>query len=218
MFAMDGMYRKGEYQKLLHKLNQITGSGQESTIQRNQVLQDQVNDLIESLRHRRDQVNAKVHYVLLVVPMVLIIFIHAFLSGKYMHDALVLILLVLALLLVHYRMGVSIKNSKKAIKNLGSSTVDEKQFIMKKLGYLEYALDIKKIRLVQVALMYILFFPVLLVKLYRITFGVEAFGNFYLAYGIGYALAGVFWFFYFNKSFELYDQIEEEARLIEMNL
>ncbi len=216
---MDGMYREGRYQQLIEKLNRIQSSDYpDDAPNKYEVLQVEVNSIIESLRHRGDQSNAKIHYVLLIVPLVIVLIVQSVIEKEYLENALLLFGIGIILLIIRFRTNLTIKKSHQAHQSSGGLPNDSKNFILTKLTYLEYAMDIKKTRLVLAALFYMIFFPVLLVKLHLITFVNEPFDSLGIAYLIAYLLGAALWYFYYNRAFELYDGIEEEIELIRNNL
>lgn len=211
---MDGIYRKTKHSALLDKLNKLSGEPDSNEADKVQVLQDEVNRIIESLRNRGDQSNARIHYFLLVVPLILVLMWNLWISDKILENTLIVAAMLIALGLIHLRIGVSIRRSHDAHLSLSKLPNNSKSFISTKLAYLEYALDIKKTRLVLVCLFYILFFPVLLVKLFTNAIGSIPFNSIWFAYIIAFLISGVMWYFFFSKSFEIYDQIDEDIKLI----
>ena len=212
---MDGIYRKAKYSALLDKLNKLSGDPEDNESEKIQVLQDEVNRIIESLRNRGDQSNARIHYFLLIVPLVIVVMWNLWISHKILENGFIVLVMLLALGLIHYRIGVAIKRSHNAHLTMSKIPNDTKNFISTKLAYLEYALDIKKTRLALVCLFYILFFPVLLVKLFVNAIGLIPFNSLWVAYLIAYIISGTMWYFFFSKNFEVYDQIDEDIKLIQ---
>ena len=217
--VMDAMYRKGRYEAIMRKLNEIqTSAVDDIESQKIQVLQDEVNEIIESLRNRSEQADARVHYLLLIVPLVFILLWHSYAFQEFLSAAVILFTMVIALGLIHFRIGIAIKNSVPSMGINSNEQESQSNFIIQKLEYLNYALDIKKTRLVLLALFYIVFFPILLVKLYELAAERVAFDDSSTAYIVAYLIGGALWFFYYNRSFELYDHIDEEVELIRQSL
>ena len=215
---MDGIYREGEYRSLLAKLNALSAKGQSDSSEKLDLLQSEVNGIIELLRNRSDQSNARIHYFLLLIPLVLALMWSVWISGNITNNLLLLLVLLICIGLIHLRMSHSIKRSHNAHKLLRDAPNDSKNFILTKLNYLDYALDIKKTRMVLVCVFYFLFFPILLVKLHTSALDSTPFNSYWLAYGIGYLISGILWYFYFNKSFQIYDRVDEKIDLIRKSL
>lgn len=217
---MDTQYRKEQYQRIISKVNAFKGSastGQEVHDKHLSFLQDEVNQLIESIRNRGDQSNSKIHYLLLAVPLTLILIWDSITSGFDWINLVCLLFMGMALYLTHYKMEQLHDEARAIKKDQKGPPSTARAFILTKLGYLEKAMEIKKMRLLMVSIFYMLFFPLLLVKLHGLVLGTMAFDSASMAYGISYVLAGALWFFYYNRAFEFYDGIEENVELIQSN-
>lgn len=208
---MDLIHRKTRYQEFLSKIHkvesQLSSKGDNRAIYES--MQEEVNSIIESMRNRGDQSNAKIHFVILIVLLVIVLVWHSVIYHAYLSNAIILVVMGIALLLAQYRMTQVIKISQSNAPNAYSGSENIKAFIMTKMRYLDTAMDIKKARLLLVALFYMIFCPVLLVKLHEVALGSTPFDSNSVAYLIAYLLAGGLWFVYFNRSFEVYDDITE---------
>ena len=217
---MDAMYRKSRYQEIVKKVNLFKNHSNTAVASDDKyvMLQDEVNKIIESLRNRGDQENARIHYILLVVPLAAILVWHMIKYGPYTSDIIILVLIGVAFALAHYRMNVVIKESQNNAPQKVAPTSDSKEFIQMKMAYLEKALDIKRSRLLLVSLFYIIFSPVLLIKLHEVALGTIPFDSSPMAYGLAFLVAGALWYFYFNRAFEVYEDIEDSLSYINANL
>lgn len=215
---MDGIYRKGHYQQLIQKLNLLQGAAAPPTQEdKNHFLQEEVNSIIESLRNRGDQSMAQIHYLLLIFPLFVALVWHGISSGHYYSDIMIALAVCAYLALAHVRMKKVILDSQK---NVGSTSIQgsAREFIYMKINYLEKAMDIKKSRLLLIAMFYIFFFPILLVHLHTIAADAIAFDSTLMAYSVAYLIAGALWYIYFNRAFEIYDDIESSLDVIRANL
>lgn len=216
---MDTIYRKDKYQELVKKINKLEGiNPSEKEVDKFELIQNEVNEIIEHLRNRGDQANSKLHYVLLTVPLVLAAIAHAYLFQSFLPNAMILLLIFLGLGLAHYRMNKVITQSQKIKREQGMSTGDTKQFILTKMNFLEQALSIKKSRLLLVALFYIILFPILLVYIHHLGMSAIAFDSTWMAYVVAYLIGAPLWFFYYNRIFESYDEIEASLDYMRSNL
>ena len=217
---MDAMYRKSRYQEIVKKVNlfknhtNTTVSSDDKYI----MLQEEVNKIIESLRNRGDQENARIHYILLLGPLVVILVWHMIKYGAYTSDLIIAVFIGVAFALAHYRMNVVIKESQNNAPQKVAPNSNSKEFIQMKMSYLEKAMDIKRARLLLVSLFYIIFYPVLLTKLHEVALGSVPFDSSTMAYGLAFLVAGALWYFYFNRDFEVYEDIEDSLSYIQANL
>ncbi len=215
---MDTVHRTSRYQQLSSKLHQLATGGEQRDAPQTDVVCDtilaEVNDIIESLRNRGDQSNSKAHFVLLIIPIVGVLLWHMVATSSYRGDLLVLLLLGVFLFIVQYRMKQVITQSQDNTPKKLEGMQNKKEFIALKMKYLDTAMDIKKARLLLVAVFYIFFTPIMIVKLHEAALGSTPFDSTWVAYLVAYIVAGTLWYMYFNKSFEIYDDIEETMRLI----
>jgi hypothetical protein len=91
-------------------------------------------------------------------------------------------------------------------------------FLNLKLDYLIQATEIKKSRLFLVSLFYLSLFPILLVKLYRIILSGWPFGDALVSYLISFTFSTLLWYLYFNKAFDIYDDIDASIELVRTQL
>ncbi len=216
---MDGIYRKGRYREIIKKLNILQGAEVvDSGEDKYSILQDEVNMIIESLRNRGDQSNAQIHYVLLIIPLLIVLAWHSYSFDAYLLNGLFILLVVAYIIGAHLRMTLVIKNSHKSEKENFELPGNTRAFILTKMNYLEKAMDIKKSRLLLVSFFYIVFFPVFLVRLHTVAISSMAFDSISMAFVVAYLIGGALWYFYFNRSFEIYDDIETSLELIRGNL
>ncbi len=216
---MDAMYRKSRYQEIVKKVNLFKGQNKHNvTSDKYTMLQEEVNKIIESLRNTGDQENARIHYILLTVPLVCILVWHMIKYSAYTSDTIVLILIGVAFALANHKINLVIKKSQEeSPKNVAPSS-NSKEFIQLKMSYLEKAMDIKRSRLLLVSLFYIIFSPILIIKLHEVALNKVPFDSSAMAYGLAYVVGGALWYFYFNRAFEVYDDIEESLSYINANL
>ncbi len=217
---MDAMYRKSRYQEIVKKVNLFKNQSNSDVASDDKyvILQEEVNKIIESLRNRGDQENARIHYILLAAPLAAILVWHMIKYGTYTSDIILLVLMGAAFALANYRMNVVITESQNETPQKVSPTSNSKEFIQLKMSYLEKAMDIKRSRLLLVSLFYIIFSPVLLIKLHEVGLGTIPFDSSTMAYGLAFLVAGALWYFYFNRAFEVYEDIEESLSYISDNL
>lgn len=217
---MDMLHRKTRYQKVLTRLHKVesesAASGGNQEIYAS--IQDEVNQMIESLRSRGDQSNAKTHFILLGISLLIVLIWHSIVTGSYLSNSIILLLCGAALAISQYRMKQVIQASQDNAPRKLQQSQDLKEFITLKMRYLDTAMDIKKARLLLVALFYILFCPILLVKLHEAALGSTPFDSTGVAYLIAYLLGAVLWFIYFNRCFEVYDDIEDTMGYISSKL
>jgi len=208
---MDTLHRKKRYQEFLAKLHKIESGGGSSNSDEAifSSIQGEVNSIIESLRNRGDQSNARIHFVILSVLMIIVLLWHSIVTGAYISNLLILMLLGGGLAIAQFRMKKVIEASQSSTPRKLEESQDIKEFIALKMRYLDTAMDIKKARLLLVALFYIFFTPILLVKLHEAALGSTPFDSNWAAYLVSYLVAGVLWYIYFNRSFEIYDDIED---------
>jgi len=95
---------------------------------------------------------------------------------------------------------------------------DNKTFIFTKIDYLERAMDIKKSRLLLISLSYMILFPIFLVRLHELAFGSIAFDSVQISFLIAYLVGAGLWYFYYNRAFEMYDEIEQSLDYIRAHL
>ena len=217
---MDAMYRKSRYQEIVKKVNLLRSQSPDDLMSDDKyvLLQEEVNKIIESLRHTGDQENARIHYILLAVPFVSILIWHMIKYEAYTSDILLLILIGVALSLANYRMNLVIKKSQQETPKNVTASSSSKEFIQLKISYLDKAMDIKRSRLLLVSLFYIIFSPILLIKLHEVGLNKVPFDSSMMAYGLAFVIAGALWYFYFNRAFEGYEDIEESLSYINGNL
>lgn len=216
---MDTIYRKDKYRELIKKINSLQGAGVISdSADKYDIIQKEVNEIIENLRNRGDQSNARIHYILLCVPLALILIGHAIVFKTYLIDGLFLLLALAAIALSHLRMNRVIKLSQESKVKPSLTDSNPKEFILMKMLFLEKAIDIKKSRLLLVSLFYMIFFPIFLVRLHSLAISSIAFDSLNMAYVVAILVASSLWYFYFNRSFELYDQIESTLNFIKSRL
>jgi len=209
---MDTLHRTSRYQQLTTKLHRLaTGETKDDGTSHEDIytsILEEVNDIIESLRNRGDQYNSKAHFVILTVVMIVVLIWHSITTGGYIGDVIGLLLLGAFLFVVQYRMKQVITRSQNNVPKKLEGVQSKREFITLKMKYLDTAMDIKKARLLLVAIFYILFTPIMLVKLHEASLGSTPFDSTWVAYLTAYLVAGTLWFMYFNRSFEIYDDIE----------
>lgn len=216
---MDTIYRKDKYRELIKKINSLQGAGViHNPDDKFDIIQKEVNDIIENLRNRGDQTNARIHFILLVVPLAIILIGHAIVFKTYIWDGIFLLLALSAIALSHFRMNQVITLSKSQGTKPSLTDSSPKEFILMKMQFLEKAIDIKKSRLLLVSVFYMIFFPILLVRLHSLAISSIAFDSINMAYVVAILVASSLWYFYFNRSFELYDQIESTLDFIKSRL
>ncbi len=215
---MDTLHRTTRYQRLSAKLHKLaTGSNKEGAPSSDDIytsIIDEVNSIIASLRNRGDQSNSKAHFIILTVLMIVVLVWHSIASGGYIGDLIILLLLGAFLFVSQYRMKQVITLSQDNVPKKLEGAQNKRQFIMLKMKYLDTAMDIKKARLLLVAIFYILFTPIMLVKLHEAALGSTPFDSTWVAYLVAYLVAGTLWYMYFNRSFEIYDDIENTMDFI----
>ena len=215
---MDTLHRTSRYQQLssnLHKL--ATGSEKDAASYTEDVytsILEEVNQIIESLRNRGDQDNAKAHYVIITALLATVLVWHSIVTGRYITDLMVLFLLIAFLFIAQYRMKQVISIGQQSTPKKLDGVQNKKEYISLKMRYLHTVINIKKARLLLVAIGYIIFSPITLVKLHVAALGTTPFDSIKIAYLIAYILAGTLWFIYFNRSFEIYDDIEKTIEFI----
>jgi len=207
---MDTLHRTSRYKKFLTKLHKIE-SGSTGTSKKDDIyssIQSEVNGIIESLRSRGDQSNSRIHFVILAALLGVTLLWHSIVTGAYVPNLIILLLLAGGLFVAQYRMKQVITLSQENAPRQLQETNDIKEFITLKMRYLDTAMDIKKARLLLVSLFYIVFTPILLVKLHEAALGSTPFDSVSMSYLVAYLLAGTLWYIYFNRAFEVYDDIE----------
>ncbi len=215
---MDAMYRKSRYQEIVKKVNLFQNQNDATSDDKYHMLQEEVNKIIESLRNRGDQENASIHYILLGVPLVIILIWHMITTGSYAADIIMLLAIVVAIGLAHYRMNIVIKESQNDTPDKVGASSNGKKFILLKMTYLEKAMDIKRSRLLLVSLFYILFSPIFLIRLHEVGLNGIPFDSVAMAYGLAYLISGALWYIYFNRAFEVYEDIDDSLSYIRANL
>lgn len=217
---MDAMYRKGRYQEIVKKVNLFKSQSSDDATPDGKyaLLQEEVNKIIESLRNRGDQQNVRSHYILLAVPLFSILIWHMIKYGTYTSDAILLFLAGVAFALANYRMNRVITRSQDETPKKVTPSSNTKEFILLKMSYIDKAMDIKRSRLLLVSLFYIIFFPILLIKLHEVALNKVPFDSSVMAYSLAFVVGGTLWYFYFNRAFEVYEDIQESLSYINANL
>ncbi len=216
---MDTLYRKSNYEAIVKKLNRLVqGSDNIDIAEKHELLQGEVNQIIESLRNRGDQSNARIHYILLAVPLALIAVWHMITTASYALNISILLMIGILIALAHFRMKKVITESQSNSPQSASPASDSAAFILMKMTYVEKAMDIKRSRLLLVSIFYILLFPLFLIRLHDITFEGVAFESGVMAYVVAYLIGGALWFFYYNRAFEVYEDIDKSLDYIRASL
>lgn len=213
---MDLLYRKKNYQESLLRLKRLSNNTEE-TIQeedkRIHFFHEETNDIIETLRSEGDLNNVKIHYVLLIFPILGMGLWYALSTKVAMTPLLLALALVLYIWIAHRIMQTAIAQAQPKIKQDPPEEMSP-SFLQSKLDYAEGGIIIKKKRMILMVLFYILFFPIFLLLLQSISFGPGPFTSTVMNVLLVYTVSSAMWYWYFDKSFDDYDDVEEMLRLI----
>ncbi len=212
---MDLIYRKKKYRDALERVRRLNMVSQKAVDIDDYInaLQDETNELIETFRKEEDFNEVRIHYILLLFPLIVSGIWLAF-SRELLLPPLYLLLGIIAFVWIAHRLMQSIIASHQMKLAQKEYSMIDKSFVLSKLEYLDGGIEIRRRRLLLIALFYILFFPVLLLLLQKIGLGEGPFDHIVLNILLAYGISTPMWFWYFNQIFNEYEDVETTIRVI----
>lgn len=206
---MDLIHRTRKYQDTLDRVRKMRAappSADQAELKLQQY-QEELDSIIGQMRSDQDYDTVRVHYALLFIAVAAVGILYAIVNKVFLLPLYVLLALVAYIWLTHRLMRVTISQFSKR-PNDATDISEQIQFALN-------GVTIKKRRLLLLSFFYIIFFPVLMLLLQNIGLGALQGISWFLNLLIAIVVSSGMWYWYFNLSFDEYDDIEESLEIIQ---
>ncbi len=213
---MDLIYRKEKYREYLRRLNQLKEDNDYKA--HINELREGINAVLNDLRDKSDIAQVHMYYAILLIPILVVLIWSGIQSREIGWPFIPLVLLVTFFVVANLLMK-NVIASNIELKWKGEiSENNERSFLQYKIEYLKTGLRVKTMRMTLLQTFYFVFFPFLLVFLYRLIQNTDAFGHIAWDYIIAFAMSAPAWWFFFKRDRENQDEIYDVINRFETAL